>query len=126
TDTKRLKHQLTEISNSNLNQLKPLINLNKQEKLLFDKIQSSKLEIIHRTTLEQFKYILQTGGLISHSHQKIDNPKVTAFTPPLEENLFGGYSCVFATAGPPQGRKRYGEIKIAISRNFSGLMWATL
>lgn len=127
SNLKKIEKFFKEVSKSNLNQIKTLLYpLNKSEKKLVNKIKRFKLRLIHRTTLEQFKQVIKSEGLVSHSQQRTKNSNITAYTPPLEQELFGAYSCVFATAGPPEGRKQYGPIKIMIDRNFSDLMWATL
>ncbi len=115
------------ISSSSLAQYElGLQDLTNDEKKLLDKTINMPLPYIHRTPFERFKSILTQGGITSPKESARRALQVAeAFTPLIEDNLFGGHDCVFSTVGPPKGRETYGNVIIHFKKSILDYSWAT-
>lgn len=96
------------------------------ERRMMDKVQSLAPPIVHRTHLDSLRQILAHGALIAprEADRRGDAPsKIT--TPVVEELLFGGRDCIFATVGPPDGTPRYGSVIVRFKPTVCQTAWAT-
>lgn len=80
----------------------------------------------HRISATVLRKVLQSGGILSYRELekrgiKTDPP----YTPRLEDELFGGYDCIFTSVGPPAGRGKYGEILLTIRPHDRPGSWAS-
>lgn len=122
-------HQLLkEISKQALGRLKKSAgDLSPTETKLRDYIKTNPPGLTHRMPVSRLKAILASGSLQSPLLAKSRDQKVKIFTPPLENDLFGGHSCVFLAVGPPEGRERYGDVLMKFDRrSLSQNSWAAL
>ena len=99
-------------SSARIKQLKLLLEpFSKREKKIMSKASSFKPYLVTRVKFDKLRSIFKAGGLLSASKATKDGwLKEKPFTPVMEDKLFGGHNCVFASLGPPQGRKRYGDV----------------
>jgi len=80
----------------------------------------------HRISMPVLRKVLASGGILSYRELekrgvKTDPPS----TPVLEDELFGGYDCVFTSVGAPQGRGKYGEIVLIMHDKGRPRSWAS-
>jgi hypothetical protein len=118
-----LKESLETISQSNLNYMKSkLLPLSSKEQALVDLISTDyEPSIVHRTSLDSSRVILQNGGIVSATKRKA--PSV--HTPGIEQQLFSGHDCVFAAVAPPYGTQDYGTT-IMRFKDKTGFAWGTM
>ena len=120
-------HALDQISALNVKRLKKsLIPLLPHEEDIFKRIQEEPFFITHRLPLDRLRSILKNGHLYSPQRAIELGMLPNVFTPSLENNLFGGFDCVFAAVGPKNGRN-YGNVTLRISlKDLPTNTWATL
>ena len=80
----------------------------------------------HRISAPVLSKVLKSGGILSYRELekhgiKTDPPS----TPRLEDELFGGYDCVFTSVGPPAGRGKYGEVILTMRPHDRPGSWAS-
>ena len=115
-------------SSARIKQLKVLIEpLSEIEKKVMAKASLFKPYLVTRVKFDKLRAIFKAGGLLSASKAiKGGWLKEKPFTPLMEDKLFGGHSCVFASLGPPQGRKRYGDILFRLNiKALENKTWGT-
>ncbi len=119
-----LKSVFTTISKKNIERYeKKLFPLSNDEKLLVWII-SEKLfpPIIHRTSISKLELILKSGkGLVSPTKLGV-KPSTTQ---PVEQRLFSGEDCVFASVAFLNGEKNFGDVIIKI-KNKDAFSWGSL
>lgn len=100
--------------------------LTADEEKLLTKLQKMQAPIVNRLHLEDLRGVLRNGGLLSHTlEEKLNRGELAHTTPPLENDLYGAYDCVFASVGPPDGSPRYGEVIIRLKDDVREHGWAT-
>jgi hypothetical protein len=126
-DQKKLARYFSAMSQSNLAELEAtLAPFSEAEIQIMRHLQGRQAKLIHRIPAEKFLGLLDSEALLSpREAEKQYGLKLPPFTPLLEDQLFGGHHCVFATAGPPDGRPRYGDVKITIKNNTGQFVWAS-
>ena len=99
-------------SSARVKQLKILMEpLSDIEKKIMAKASLFKPYLVTRVKFDKLRSIFKAEALLSASKAIKDGwLKEKPFTPVMEDKLFGGHSCVFASLGPPQGRERYGDV----------------
>ena len=82
---------------------------------------------VTRTPFERLKSILASGAILSPAEAARQGVVLdTPFTPQLEYALFGGFDCIFASVGPREGKKRYGDVAFVLNNNsLKKTAWAT-
>ncbi len=96
------------------------------ERELVTRIQSVPAPIVNRLHFEDLRGVLANGGLVSlYRQQQADHQQLQHTTPNLENMLFGGFDCVFASVGPPDGSPRYGDVIIRLKDSVRQRGWAT-
>lgn len=120
---------LGKASSSRLEQLKMLLEpFSEDEKKLIARVKERPPYLVTRVKGDKLKSIFSLGALLSPElAAKTGAVKEGVFTPVLEDRLFGGYNCVFASFGPHEGRVRYGEVIIRLKLpEVEKTLWATL
>jgi hypothetical protein len=93
---------------------------------VFRKVRSMLPPVVTRVSLPCLKGIFQQGAILSPQEAEFRGTRVRiSVTPSLEDNLYGAFGCVFATVGPPDGHKRYGEVVIRLRESAHKMGWAT-
>ncbi|GEM_PF-3190710 len=88
--------------------LKPF---SRREEKLIKRMRRRPPYLVTRVKFDKLRSILSGGALLSPSRAWLGGVlKEKPFTPPIEDSLFGGHSCVFSSYGPYAGRERYGEV----------------
>lgn len=88
--------------------LKPF---SRREEQLIKRMRRRPPYLVTRVKFDKLRSILSGGALLSPSRAWLSGAlKEKPFTPPIEDSLFGGHSCVFSSYGPYSGRERYGEV----------------
>lgn len=96
------------------------------EKELVTRIESLPAPIVNRLHFEDLRGVLANGGLVSlYRQQQADHQQLQHTTPNLENLLYGGFDCVFASVGPPDGSPRYGDVIIRLKDSVRERGWAT-
>ena len=116
----KLKESLETISQNNLDyQNRQLGKLSADEQALMAKIQTTMpAPIVHRTDVVSSQIILTNGkGMVSASKRNA----AAKITPNIEQQLFSGRDCLFATVAPPYGTSSYGPVILRFKnkRNFA-------
>lgn len=89
--------------------------LDSLEQEILAKAAAMQPALVSRVAFDKLGPIMQAGALVSPNGLKARGLKAAApFTPEMENSLYGAYSCVFASYGPPDGRKRYGDVVIRL------------
>lgn len=124
---KQLREFFKIMSRNNLAELESVVYpLSPLEKRLTDLLRDKSPALIHRIPADRLDSVLREGALYSPRQAQLSfGGELSVFTPPLEDKLFGGHHCVFATSGPPRGRVRYGDVEITIKSNLNRLVWAS-
>jgi|GEM_PF-5424536 len=84
-----------------------------------------KIPLVHRMSKKKFISTLKDGLILSTRDLLKKQRKTETLTPGIEDKLFHALDCVFLTAGPLKGRKRYGEIILRFSSESLSTAWAT-
>ncbi|PIS46492.1 MAG: hypothetical protein COT17_08250 [Elusimicrobia bacterium CG08_land_8_20_14_0_20_51_18] len=120
---------LEKLSSSRLEQLKLLLEpFSESEKKLIARVKKRPPYLVTRVKADKLRSIFSGGALLSPDQAaQTGAVKEGVFTPLLEDRLFGGYNCVFASFGPYEGRVRYGEVVLHIDlKKAENKLWATL
>lgn len=100
--------------------------LEPHEQQLLTRIESLPVPIVNRLNFEDLRGVLANGGLVSlYRQRQADHRTLQHTTPNLENLLFGGFDCVFASVGPPDGSPRYGDVIIRLKDSVRERGWAT-
>ena len=103
-----------------------LAPLSPPEAKLLEKIEHMPAPIVNRLPLADLRGVLKNGGLLSlYREEQLRRAEVKHTTPAIENELFGGYDCVFASVGPPDGSPRYGDAIIRLRDSVREHGWAT-
>lgn len=103
-----------------------LAPLSPQERALVRKVDRMRAPIVNRLRFEDLRGVLKDGGLLSHAREEqLHEGELRHTTPAVENDLFGGYDCVFASVGPPDGTPRYGDVIIRLKDSVREHGWAT-
>ncbi len=99
----------------------------KKEKKLMRRMTRRPPYLVTRVSFDKFRSILSGGELLSPGRAYASGAlKEKPFTPPIEDSLFGGHSCVFASYGPYSGRERYGDVVFRLDlRKLAARTWGT-
>lgn len=83
--------------------------------------------LVTRVSFDKLRSILTGGALLSPERAYATGAlKEKPFTPPIEDLLFGGHSCVFASYGPHAGRERYGDVLFRLDpRKLTSRSWGS-
>lgn len=111
-----LKESLKEISKSNVSKIREdLGELTTNEKKLLSLINSRFTPpIVHRTNMHVVKMMYRNNQNIVSPTKRSGYSKVT---PSVEQKLFSGWDCIFASVSPPVGIKQYGDVVLKIKNN---------
>lgn len=120
----QLKETLEAISLANLKRRRNELGaLSEDEKDLIELIKNRfPIPIVHRTSVDVSKLLL-TGKIDLSSPVKRD--AAPRYTPSIEQQIFAGWDCIFASAAPPFGITDYG-IVIARLKNKSNFSWGSI
>ncbi|MBC74808.1 MAG: hypothetical protein CME64_02215 [Halobacteriovoraceae bacterium] len=120
----KLKESLESISTANLNYYKSILGtLSSEEQALIDHIeQNHPVPIVHRTSLDVAKLMLVDRKSLSSPVKRGAPPRVT---PGIEQGLFSGWDCIYASAGPPYGIQNYGTVLVRL-KNESNFSWGSI
>lgn len=99
-------------SAARLEQLEILLEpFSRQEEKLIERMLRRPPYLVVRVKMDKLRSILSGGALLSPARAWLGGSlKEKPFTPPIEDSLFGGHSCVFSSYGPYAGRERYGDV----------------
>lgn len=99
----------------------------KTEKKIMKRISRRPPYLVTRVKLDKLRSILAGGALLSPERAYATGAlKEKPFTPPIEDLLFGGHSCVFASYGPYSGRERYGDVLFRLDPDeLAGRAWGS-
>ncbi len=106
-------YRLLEIgSAARADQLELLLEpFSRREKKLIKRMRRRPPYLVTRVKFDKLRSILSGGALLSPARAWLGGAlKEKPFTPPIEDSLFGGHSCVFSSYGPYAGRERYGDV----------------
>ena len=120
----KLKESLEIISQNNIDALhKKLGKFSAQEQALATKIQTTfPAAIVHRTDVAASQIILTNGkGMVSATKRNAP----AKITPNIEELMFSGRDCIFATVAPPYGTMSYGPVILRFKNN-RGFAWGSI
>ncbi len=96
------------------------------EAKLLAKMQKMQAPLVNRLHFAELRGVLRQQGLLSHAMEaKQAGGDLKHTTPPLENDLYGAYDCVFASVGPPNGSPRYGDVIIRLEDDVRENGWAT-
>lgn len=97
------------------------------EKKIMKRIARRPPYLVTRVKLDKLRSIFGGGALLSPERAYATGAlKEKPFTPPIEDLLFGGHSCVFASYGPYAGRERYGDVVFRLAPDeLEGRTWAS-
>lgn len=120
----QLKESLESISAYNIKQArKNLGALSDDEKSLLALIeQKHPAPIVHRTHLDVAKLMLVDRISLSSPIKRDEPPRVT---PGIEQSLFSGWDCIYASAGPAYGINNYGTVLVRL-KNESNFSWGSI
>lgn len=120
----KLKESLESLSSSNLDYYKKILgSLSSDEQALIDHIeQNHPVPIVHRTSLPVAQLILESRIDLSSPVKRGVSPRVT---PGIEQDLFSGWDCIYASAGPPYGIQNYGTVLLRL-KNDSNFSWGSI
>ncbi|MEM9658440.1 MAG: hypothetical protein AAF961_08775, partial [Planctomycetota bacterium] len=100
--------------------------LEPHERQLLERIEALAAPIVNRLHFEDLRGVLKNGGLASlYRQQQADRHQLAHTTPRLENLLYGGFDCVFASVGPADGSPRYGDVVIRLHDSVRERGWAT-
>lgn len=99
----------------------------KEEKKIMRRMKRRQPYLVTRVSFDKLRSILTGGALLSPERAYATGAlKEKPFTPPIEDLLFGGHSCVFASYGPYAGRERYGDVLFRLDiRKVAGRAWGS-
>ncbi|HNT98704.1 MAG TPA: hypothetical protein PKK31_10605 [Elusimicrobiales bacterium] len=99
----------------------------KDEKKIMKRIARRPPYLVTRVKLDKLRSIFAGGALLSPERAYATGAlREKPFTPPIEDLLFGGHSCVFASYGPYSGRERYGDVVFRLAPDeLQGRVWAS-
>ncbi|HOI43339.1 MAG TPA: hypothetical protein PK523_10375 [Elusimicrobiales bacterium] len=99
----------------------------KDEKKIMKRIARRPPYLVVRVKMDKLRSIFSVGALLSPGRAYATGAlKEKPFTPPIEDSLFGGHSCVFASYGPYSGRERYGDVVFRLApEKIAGGVWAS-
>lgn len=119
-----LKASLEKISASNLARWRKALGaLSAKEQSLIIALKTKFLvPLVHRTTLPTAQTLLM-GHLPMSSPAK--RGVVARITADVEDQIFGGHDCIFASAAPPYGIVPYGTVIMRIKNN-EGFAWGSV
>ncbi len=120
----KLKESLEVISQHNIDfQVAQMGKLSSDEQALKSKIETTfQPAIVHRTDLVSAQIILTNGsGMVSASKRNA----AAKVTPNIEQQLFSGRDCLFATVAPPYGTDSYGTVILRF-KNDRGFAWGSI
>jgi hypothetical protein len=120
----KLKESLEVISQNNLDyQHSQIGKLTADEQSLMSKIQTTfQPAIVHRTDTVSAQIILTNGsGMVSATKRNA----AAKVTPDIEQQLFSGRDCIFATVAPPYGTETYGTVILRF-KNDRGFAWGSI
>jgi hypothetical protein len=131
-----LRHELTPeteyamlrtASRARLEQLNLALSpLSRDEAALAVKMSVMKPYLVTRIGFKNLRAVLKSGSLLSpRALEAMGKAGDKPYTPKLEDELFGGYSCVFASLGPYNGRERYGEVAFRLKNGVGRRAWAS-
>jgi hypothetical protein len=120
----KLKESLEHISERNLSHMHKILGqLSPKEQALVDLIQEKfQPPIVHRTSLESSKVILNNGEGMESSTKR---DAVARVTPNIEQELFSGRDCIFTAVGPPYGIEDYGTVILRF-KDQTGFAWGSI
>lgn len=119
-----LKASLESISQSNIDNFKKKLGaLSSEEQQLVDLIENKyQVPIVHRTELHVAKTLLSGGVDLSSPTKRRQPPRVT---PGIEQSLFSGWDCIYASVAPPYGIQQYGSVLVRL-KNDSNFSWGSI
>lgn len=121
-------HLLELESSARVAQLRVLLEpFSKEENKIIKRMIRRPPYLVTRVNFDKLRAILSSGELLSPGRAYRSGAlKEKPFTPPIEESLFGGLSCVFASYGPYSGRERYGDVVFRLDlRKMAARAWGS-
>lgn len=120
----KLKESLEKISISNLKYVKDQLGkLSEKEKQLKDLIETKyHVPIVHRTSVKVAKLMLKNKLPLSSPVKRGVDARVT---PGIEQRLYAGWDCIYASVSPPYGIQNYGTVIVHLKNNIN-FAWGSI
>jgi hypothetical protein len=95
------------------------------ETKLIVKMQKLDIPITARTRLDLLRSALRNQALLSVREAQRRNMSPSVAAPGVEDKLFGGFDCVPAAVGTPDGNPGCGDVIIRLKQSVKTMGWAT-